>query len=95
MLYREVGDFKTSYRTDGQTFPIAFDRWRYYVVLAIAICVIPFIINDYWVERGLAAVPDLRHRGHRAEHPDGLLRAGLASALAGSWRWAPMPATNS
>lgn len=48
MLYREAGDFKTSYRDDSQTFPIRFDRWRYYLVLAIAFGIIPFVINDYW-----------------------------------------------
>jgi len=48
MLYREAGDFKTSYREDSQTFPIKFDRWGYYVVAAIALLVIPFVVNDYW-----------------------------------------------
>ncbi|PWG16317.1 branched-chain amino acid ABC transporter permease [Salibaculum griseiflavum] len=48
MLYREAGDFKTSYQDDSQTFPIKFDRYRYYAVLAIAFGVIPFLINDYW-----------------------------------------------
>ncbi|MFZ3581214.1 branched-chain amino acid ABC transporter permease [Loktanella sp. DJP18] len=48
MLYREAGDFKTSYAADSQTFPIKFDRWRYWAVLAIAWLVIPFVINDYW-----------------------------------------------
>ncbi|PKP85064.1 MAG: branched-chain amino acid ABC transporter permease [Alphaproteobacteria bacterium HGW-Alphaproteobacteria-2] len=48
MFYREAGDFKTSYRDDAQTFPIAFDRLRYYLVLAVALGVIPFMINDYW-----------------------------------------------
>ncbi len=48
MLYREAGDFKTTYVADNQTFPIAFDRWRYYAVLAVAFLVVPFIINDYW-----------------------------------------------
>ncbi len=48
MFYREAGDFKTSYVADSQTFPIAFDRWRYYAVLAVAFGVIPFFINDYW-----------------------------------------------
>jgi branched-chain amino acid transport system permease protein len=48
MFYREAGDFKTSYTADAQTFPIAFDRWRYYFVLAVAFLVIPFVINDYW-----------------------------------------------
>ena len=48
MFYREAGDFKTSYRDDSQTFPIKFDRFRYYVVLAVAFGIIPFVINDYW-----------------------------------------------
>ncbi|MGR3502188.1 branched-chain amino acid ABC transporter permease [Pseudaestuariivita sp.] len=48
MFYREAGDFKTSYQEDSQTFPIAFDRWRYYAVLAVAFLVVPFVINDYW-----------------------------------------------
>jgi branched-chain amino acid transport system permease protein len=49
MFYREAGDFKTSYVDDSQTFPIKFDRYRYYAVLFIAFAIIPFILNDYWV----------------------------------------------
>ena len=49
MFYREAGDFSTTYPEDSQTFPIRFDRYRYYLVLAIAIFVIPFMINDYWL----------------------------------------------
>jgi branched-chain amino acid transport system permease protein len=48
MFYREAGDFSTTYAQDSQTFPIRFDRYRYYVVLFIAIVVVPFFINDYW-----------------------------------------------
>ncbi|RME17430.1 MAG: branched-chain amino acid ABC transporter permease [Alphaproteobacteria bacterium] len=47
MFYREAGDFKTSYKADNQTFPIRFDRYRFYAVLAVAWLVIPFVINDY------------------------------------------------
>lgn len=49
MFYREAGDFKLSYQKDSQTFPIKFDRWRYYVVMAFAFGVVPFLVNDYWV----------------------------------------------
>ena len=49
MLYREAGDFSTTYEQDSQTFPIRFDRYRYYIVLLIGFAIIPFIINDYWV----------------------------------------------
>ena len=48
MLYREAGDFSTSYPEDSQTFPIKFDRYRYWAVLAVAFLVVPFVINDYW-----------------------------------------------
>ena len=30
-------------------FPIRFDRYRYYAVLLIAFAIIPFLLNDYWV----------------------------------------------
>ncbi len=49
MFYREAGDFSTTYQQDNQTFPIKFDRYRYYAILAIAFAVLPFVVNDYWV----------------------------------------------
>ncbi len=49
MLYREAGDYKTSYADDNQTFPIKLDRYWYYIVMAFAFLVVPFMINDYWV----------------------------------------------
>jgi len=48
MLYREAGDFKTSYAADAQTFPIAFDRYRFVALVVVAFAVVPFIVNDYW-----------------------------------------------
>jgi len=48
MLYREAGDFKTSYAADNQTFPIRFDRYGYYLALAFAFLVVPMFITDYW-----------------------------------------------
>ena len=48
MFYRHAGDFKTSYRGDIQTFPLRQDRIGYYLILAIAFLVVPFVINDYW-----------------------------------------------
>ncbi|MCQ0969153.1 branched-chain amino acid ABC transporter permease (plasmid) [Paracoccus sp. TK19116] len=48
MIYREAGDFKTGYREDGQTFPIRLDRWAYYALIAVAVLVVPFVIDDYW-----------------------------------------------
>ncbi len=48
MLYREAGDFKTSYTSDNQTFPIRFDRYGYFFVLGVAFLIMPLILNDYW-----------------------------------------------
>lgn len=48
MLYREAGDYKTTYADDAQTFPIAIDRWGYYAVVAFAFLVVPFLITDYY-----------------------------------------------
>ncbi|MGY9011577.1 MAG: branched-chain amino acid ABC transporter permease, partial [Rhodobacterales bacterium] len=48
MLYRESGDFKTSYPQDQQTFPIAFDRGCYFATVAVAVFIVPLLINDYW-----------------------------------------------
>lgn len=48
MLYREVGEFRTSYQQDSQTFPIRIERIGYYAILAAAVLVVPFLINDYW-----------------------------------------------
>ena len=48
MLYREAGDFKTTYAKDSQTFPIKADRMAYFALLAVAFGVVPFLINDYW-----------------------------------------------
>ncbi len=49
MFYREAGNFRTSYAQDSQTFPIRLDRIGYWTILAIAVLVVPFVINDYWV----------------------------------------------
>ena len=48
MIYREAGQFKTSYASDGGIFPIRQDRIAMGVILAIAFVVVPFVGNDYW-----------------------------------------------
>ena len=48
MIYREAGDFKTSYAADNQTFPIKFDRRAYYAALIAAAVLLPFLVTDYW-----------------------------------------------
>ncbi|CAN7198224.1 branched-chain amino acid ABC transporter permease [Acidovorax sp. LjRoot74] len=47
MLYRENGQFKTSYRADQQIFPIAQDRLAIGIILAIAFIAVPMLASDY------------------------------------------------
>ena len=47
MLYRENGQFKTSYRSDQQIFPIAQDRIAIGLILAVAFLVVPAFASDY------------------------------------------------
>ncbi len=48
MIYREAGQFKTSYAADQQIFPIRQDRLGIGLILAFAYLVVPVIGNDYW-----------------------------------------------
>ena len=48
MLYREAGQFKTSYIADSQIFPIRQDRIGMVILLAVAFFVIPLLGSEYW-----------------------------------------------
>jgi branched-chain amino acid transport system permease protein len=48
MLYRENGQFKTSYRSDLQIFPILQDRLAIAALLAVAFLLVPAIASDYF-----------------------------------------------
>jgi branched-chain amino acid transport system permease protein len=50
VLYRETGQFKTSYRRDQAIFPIAQDRWSIGAIIGIAYLVIPVMANEYWLQ---------------------------------------------
>ncbi|UXH79716.1 branched-chain amino acid ABC transporter permease [Roseateles amylovorans] len=47
MLYRENGQFKTSYRADLAMFPVAQDRWAMLVLALVAFVVVPGVGSDY------------------------------------------------
>jgi len=47
MLYRENGQFKTTYRADQQIFPIVQDRVAIGVLLAVAFVAIPLVADEY------------------------------------------------
>jgi branched-chain amino acid transport system permease protein len=47
MLYREAGQFKSSYAADQAIFPIAQDRWLMLALIAVAFLVVPLVAGDY------------------------------------------------
>src|SRR5919108_1648585 len=48
MLYREAGQFKSTYAADQQLFPIRQDRIAILALLVVAFIVVPLIGNQYW-----------------------------------------------
>jgi branched-chain amino acid transport system permease protein len=49
MIYRECGQFKTSYPADQAIFPIPQDRWGLLLLLLVAFGVIPLTASAYWL----------------------------------------------
>ncbi len=49
MLYRENGQFKSSYRADQQIFPILQDRVAVGALLLLAFVAVPLFVSDYWL----------------------------------------------
>jgi len=47
MFYREAGQFKTSYETDSQIFPIRQDRIALGVLLVLALTLVPALASPY------------------------------------------------
>ena len=49
MLYREAGQFKSTYAQDQQIFPIRQDRIAFALLIAVAFVVVPLIGDQYWL----------------------------------------------
>ncbi|MGQ0654921.1 MAG: branched-chain amino acid ABC transporter permease [Betaproteobacteria bacterium] len=49
MLYREAGQFKSSYAEDQQIFPIRQDRIGIALLLVVAVVVVPLVGDQYWL----------------------------------------------
>src|SRR5918992_6378323 len=50
MLYRETGQFRTSYAEDQAIFRVRQDRIGMLVILAIAFLLVPLVARQYWLE---------------------------------------------
>jgi branched-chain amino acid transport system permease protein len=49
MLYREAGQFKSTYAEDQQIFPIRQDRIAVALLLVVAFVAVPLVANQYWL----------------------------------------------
>ena len=49
MIYRETGQFKSSYQADQALFPIKQDRYVVLGILIITFAIIPMLLNQYWL----------------------------------------------
>ena len=56
MLYREAGQFKSSYMEDQQVFPILQDRIVVGAIIAFFYLVVPFVASQYWLQAILIPV---------------------------------------
>jgi branched-chain amino acid transport system permease protein len=49
VLYREAGQFRSSYAEDQRIFPILQDRIAFGVLLVAAFAIVPLVANQYWL----------------------------------------------
>src|ERR1044071_5738635 len=49
MLYREAGQFKSTYGQDQQIFPLRQDRIAMGILLVVAFVVVPLVGDQYWL----------------------------------------------
>jgi len=50
VIYREAGQFKTTYASDQAIFPIVQDKWLVAVALVAAFVAVPLVANEYWLQ---------------------------------------------
>ncbi|NJO55095.1 MAG: branched-chain amino acid ABC transporter permease [Rhodospirillales bacterium] len=49
MLYREAGQFRTSYAQDQQILPLWQDKVGMAILLTVGFAVVPFVASNYWL----------------------------------------------
>jgi branched-chain amino acid transport system permease protein len=49
MLYREAGQFKSTYAEDQRIFPIRQDRIAFWILMAVAFVAVPLFGDQYWL----------------------------------------------
>ena len=56
MLYRETGQFRTSYAADAAVFPILQDRIGIATILALAFVAVPLAFSSFWISAVLIPI---------------------------------------
>jgi branched-chain amino acid transport system permease protein len=49
MIYRETGQFKSSFQADQALFPIKQDRYVVLGILIVTFAIVPMLLNQYWL----------------------------------------------
>src|SRR5207249_4120394 len=50
VIYREAGQFKTTYASDQAIFPIVQDKWIVGAAMVAAFVAVPLVANEYWLQ---------------------------------------------
>jgi branched-chain amino acid transport system permease protein len=48
MLYKETGQYKSSYKSDHAIFPLLQDKVAFSILMFVAFLIVPFVIDSYW-----------------------------------------------
>lgn len=48
MIYKETGQYKSSYKSDHAIFPLIQDKIAFSILMLIAFLIIPLVIDSYW-----------------------------------------------
>ena len=48
MIYKETGQYKSSYKSDHAIFPLIQDKIAFSTLMLVAFLIIPFVIDSYW-----------------------------------------------
>ena len=48
MLYKETGQYKSTYQSDHAIFPLAQDKIAFSILMLMAFFVVPFVVDSYW-----------------------------------------------
>jgi hypothetical protein len=77
MIYREAGDFKTTYKADQETFPIRLDKVGFWLSVLVVVLVIPFFLNDYWEKAVFLPFFHIRDCRYWSKYFDWILWSGF------------------